>query len=157
MKKKHIYVIVPLIALVVFTAYSWSFSLGYKAVEMALQEQEKRKAARLAKEADETKRKDERQAAYQARDAANLAMSQNREKAERLEKEVAVTKEQIAKIVSDEKILRNDKIGNDAYVAKAQENVRELATVIEKIQKADTATLAARAAAAAAAAKAKKS
>jgi hypothetical protein len=184
MKKKHIYIAVPLLALVLFAAYYWNFSIGYdhhqdeiaaqarrerdeaireqnrqreKAVQMALAEQDKRKQDRLAKEAEETKRKDERQAAYQARDQAALTLAQNRDKAERLEKEVAVTKEQIAKIEQDEKFLRADKTNIEEYVRKAQENVRDLTAVLDKIAKADAANIAARAAAAAAAARAKKS
>jgi len=166
MKKKHVYVIVPLLGLIIFVAYYWNFRAGYdrhqdeialkarhdreeaireqnrtreKAVQMALAEQERRKADREKHEAEENKRKDDRAAAYQARDQAAVVASQARDKADRLEKDVATVKEQIAKIRQDEKFLRADLANVESYVAKAQENVRALTGVTEKIAKADAA------------------
>jgi len=182
MKKKHVYAVIPLIALAVFIAFYINFRTGYdkhqaelatqarhqrdeairkqnqdreKAVQMALAEQDKRKQDREKKEADENKRKEDRANAYQARDQANVTMNQNRDKAERLEKDVGLTKEQITKIEADEKILREDKAHILVYVQKAQDNVRDLTAVLDKIAKADAANAAAKAAALAAAAKKK--
>ena len=166
MKKKHVYVIAPLIGLIIFAAFYWNFRAGYdrhqeeiaikarhdreeairqqnrtreKAVQMALKEQEQRKVDREKREAEEAKRRDDRAAAYQARDQAAIVAQQNHDKADRLEKDVATTKEQIAKIRQDEKFLRADLANIEEYVRRAQANVQGLTGVTDKIAKADAA------------------
>lgn len=166
MKKSQVYIIAPLVALVCFVAYYLKFSAEYeraaaekaaiiqkakddaiqaqnrlrlRAVQDALAAQEKRKADRAAKDAAEQKKREDRQAAYQNRDKAQIGISKWRERYERLSKEVSDTKEQIAKIERDKVTLAEQKSFLDKLAAQSEANTKALSTVLDKIQKADDA------------------
>jgi hypothetical protein len=182
-KKYYIYVAAPIVGVIVFTAFYLNFKSSYDqeqadkiaavqkikddqirqqneerkaAVAQAVIQSQKNAAARAAKEKERQERNDARQAAFQARDKAQIDESKFRDLADKRRKEVAVAKEEIAKIEEDEKTLRTEKAFLDENLKKVNANSQYLAQVLEKIKKAEDAQAAA-AAAAAAALKAKKS
>jgi len=180
MKKNYVYFLAPLIGLIIFAAVYWNFSKGIaareaarvaaekqkkedklraqaKANEQAIREavasQERRKAERLAKEAKEKKDHDDRQAAVEARDKANRDQEKLAKQVTRLETEVQTEKDAIAKLESDKKKLTDEQVFLRIYVKQAEDNVRSLTQILDKIAAADVARAAADAAAAAAAKK----
>ena len=178
--RKYIYIIPPVIGLVAFVAFFWNWNQGYvklleeraaaaervkedelraqnklreRAIQEAIATQERRKRERLEKEAADRKRLEDRQSAYQVRDKAENDEIRLKEKVDRLAKEVETAKDQIAKIEFDMEDLRGEAVFLQQFTEKAQENVRSLTTVLDKIASADAAAAAAAKAAAAAAAK----
>lgn len=169
------YFLFPLIGLVIYTPIYWKYSASYdarlaeraaevkaanqrqldeqnamrqKAVDEAVAAQAERKRERDAKAAADQKRQDEREAANIALQKAQQEVSRLTDRAEQLTTEVKETKDKIAKIEQDEQAERQQQGFLNQYVAAAQNNVRHLTDVLQKIADAD-----ARAAQAAAAAK----
>ena len=177
MKKNYVYFLAPLIGLVVFGAIYWNFSKGIaaretkrvamekqkkedklreqakrneQAIREAVASQERRKAERLAKEAKEKKDHDDRQAAVEARDKANRDQEKLAKQVTRLETEVQTEKDAIAKFETDKKKLNDEQVFLRIYVKQAEDNVKSLTQILDKIAAADVARAAADAAAAAA-------
>lgn len=184
MKKKYIYVIPPVVGLVAFAVVYGNYASGYeervaaaekkardevqakldadakareKAVKDALASQEKRKIEKAAKEKKDAEDKEMREKAVQAKYRAQRDAEKLAAQVRRLEKDIETEKKEIAKI-DDDKKRSLDEVGfQREYVKKAEDNVRSLATVLDRIKAADDAAeAAAKAAAAAAAAAAKK-
>lgn len=180
MKKSYIYFLVPLIGLIAFGALYWNFSQGYeakiaekarlvrvekeeklkteaknreKAIKDAIEAQERRKAEKAEKEAKEKADQEARQLALEARDKANRDQLKLAQQIERLEKDIKVEKEAIAKLEEDRKRAADEEQFLKTYVKQAEANTKSLTEVLEKINAAD----AARAAAEALAAKSKNS
>ena len=180
MKKNYVYVLAPLVGLIIFGAVYWNFSKGFaeresrrvaaekqkkedklraqakaneQAIREALASQERRKAERLAKEAKDKKDHDDRQAAVEARDKANRDQDKLAKQVTRLETEVQTEKDGIAKLETDKKKLNDEQVFLRIYVKQAEDNVRNLTQVLDKIAAADVARAAAATAAAAAAKK----
>ena len=177
MKKNYIYFLAPLVGLIIFGAVYWNFSKGFaeretkriaaekkkkedtlreqarkneQAIREALAAQERRKAERAAKEAKDKADHDARQAAVEARDKAYRDQEKMARQVERLEKEVQVENDAIAKLQADKKKFTDERAFLQEYVKKAEENVKTLNQVLDKIIAADAARAAADAAAAAA-------
>jgi hypothetical protein len=182
-KKYYIYVAAPVVGVLIFSAVYLNFRSSYEAqkdadaavvqkakddqiraqneerkeaVAQAVAAADKRKKEREQKEKERQQRNDDRQAAFQARDKAQVDEAKFRDLAEKRRKEVAVAKEEIAKIEQDESVLRGEKAFLDTFVKKVVGNQQYLSQVLDRVKKAEDADAAA-AAAAAAAAKAKKS
>jgi hypothetical protein len=176
MKKTYVYFLVPILGLVAFAAVYWNFSQGYearlaekqriirqqkedklkveaknreKAIQDALAAQERRKAEKAAKEAKEQKDQEERQAAVEARNKAERDQQKLSNQVERLQKEVKVEQEAIAKIEEDRKRAQEEQTFLKEYVRQAQANTKSLSEVLDKIVAADAARAAADALAAA--------
>jgi hypothetical protein len=176
MKKTYVYFLVPIIGLIAFGAVYWNFSAGYEAklaqkaalvrqakeeklrkeakdreiaIKEALASQERRKAEKAAKEAKEQADAEARQLAIEARDKANRDQAKLGQQVERLEKEVKVEKEAIAKIEEDRKRALEEQGFLKDYVKQAQANTKSLSEVLDKITAADAARAAADALAAA--------
>ncbi len=184
MKKAQPYLLVPLIGMIAFGAIYWNFNAGdeqrqaakaaefkklrndklledarlrEKAVKDAISSQEKRKAEKEVKDTRDRKDKEERENASQARNKAFRDSEKLQKQVERLTKEVATTKDEIAKIEEDKKRLVDEVTFIKGFVKKVEGNAKGLTDVIERINAADAAAeAAARVAAAAAAAAAKK-
>lgn len=179
-KKSYIYFLVPLLGVIAFGAVYWNFAKGYeakiaarekavrdakeeklkqeaknreKAIKDALEAQEKRKVEKAAKEAKDKADQEARQLAVEARDKANRDQMKLAQQVERLEKDVKVEKEAIAKIEEEKKRAVDEEGFLKTYVKQAETNTRSLQEVLDKITAAD----AARALAEAQAAKAKNS
>ncbi|HRE06907.1 MAG TPA: hypothetical protein PKX00_14945 [Opitutaceae bacterium] len=172
------YVIAPFLALLIFGGFYWNFSKGYAereavkvaaqkkikedklkeeaegrkaAVEAAIRLQEQRKKEKLDKDEKDRLEKEARQAAIDARDKSYRDKEKLEKQVDRLNKEIAVEKEAVAKIEETKKLSREEEAFLKQFVKSAETNVKELANVIEKIDAADKARAAAEAAAAAAA------
>jgi hypothetical protein len=128
-----------------------------KAVQAALELQEKRKKERAEREQVEAAAKDKREKDRQARDKAGRDADKLEAQVRRIQKEIDTQKRKLDETKGERpKILEEEKFILE-YVSKAQANVANLRTVLDKIAAADKAAEeAARAAAAAAAAAAKK-
>lgn len=175
MKKTYLYFLVPLIGLIVFGAFYWNFSKGYEAklaekerivrvakeeklraeaknreqaIKDALVAQERRKVEKAAKEAKDQADQDARQLALEARDKANREQIKLSQQVERLEKDIKVEKEAIAKIEDDMKRAVEEQKFLKMYVKQAETNTKSLSEVLERIAAADAAKAAADAAAA---------
>jgi len=175
MKKKSLYIIPPVVALVAFIAYYLHFRDGYeqvlankaavaekakqdeiahqnaqrqKAIDEALVAQERHKKEKAEKEALKAKRADERQSAFQAREKSFQDRQKFRDDVEKLQKDVTIAKEEIAKLKTDKQVLENQKHFLSETVVKAQEDAKSLAAVIQKIADADQEIAKQRAAAA---------
>jgi preprotein translocase subunit SecF len=180
MKKNYIYFLVPLIGLLIFGAVYWNFSKGLaerearrvaaekqkkedklrkqardneQAIKDALAAQAKRKAEREAKEAKDKADKEARALAVEARDKANRDSQKLNQQVERLEKEILTEKDAITKLEAEKKKSADEQAFLHEYVKKAEDNVKNLLQVLDKIAAADAARAAADAAAAAAAKK----
>jgi hypothetical protein len=178
MKKNYVYFLAPLVGLIIFGAVYWNFSKGYavreaervrlekqkkedklraqaKANEQAIREalaaQERRKADRAAKEAKDKADKEARAAAVEAKEKAYRDREKFAKQVDRLEKELQTEKDAIAKLESDKKKFIDEQAFLRIYVKQAEDNVKSLMQVIDKIAAADAARAAADAAAAAAA------
>ena len=130
MKKSYIYFLVPLIGLIAFGALYWNFSQGYeaelaererivrvqkeeklkaeaknreKAIKDAIAAQERRKEEKAVKEAKEKADQEARQLALEARDKANRDQLKLAQQIERLEKDIKVEQEAIAKLEAERK------------------------------------------------------
>lgn len=180
MKKSYIYFLVPLIGLIAFGAVYWNFSQGYeakiaekerivrvqreeklkaeaknreKAIKDAIEAQDRRKAEKAEKEAKDKADQEARQLALEARDKANRDQLKLAQQIERLEKDIKVEKEAIAKLEEERKRAADEEQFLKTYVKQAEANTKSLTEVLDKINAAD----AARAAAEALAAKSKNS
>ncbi len=177
MKKSLVYFLAPIVGLIIFGAIYWNFSSGYEATEaaktlkikqekdakllkqakdneQAIKEaniaQEHRKAERAIKEAKDKADHDARQAAVDAKEKAYRDQDKFAKQVDRLEKDVKTEKDAIAKLEEDKKKSADELIFLRVYVRQADENVKSLKLVLDKISAADSAARAAAAAAAAA-------
>jgi len=175
---KKAYVIFPALAMLVFFGFWWNFRSEYDAkqqakvqqvrqereaklrkeaadrelaIKNAYAEQDRRKKAKEEREAKERADREARQAAVEARNKSFRDRDKLEKQVERLNGEVKVEKEAIAKLeeqktklIDEEKFLRT-------YVTMAEANARSLADLIDEINKAEAAAAAAAAAAARAA------
>lgn len=180
MKKTYIYFLFPLVGLIAFGALYWNFSQGYeaelaereriirvekeeklkaeaknreKAIKDAIAAQERRKQEKAEKEAKDKADQEARQLALEARDKANRDQLKLAQQIERLEKDIKVEKEAIAKLEEERKRAADEEQFLKTYVKQAEANTKSLTEVLDKIIAAD----AARAAAEALAAKSKNS
>jgi hypothetical protein len=176
MKRSYVYFLVPLIGLIAFGALYWNFNAGYEAelaqkakiqrdardeklrieaqnreqaIKDALAAQERRKIEKAEKEAKERADQEKRQLAIEARDKANRDQMKLAQQVERLEKDVKVEKEAIAKIEEDRKRQMEEEAFLKTYVKQAEANTKSLTEVLDKITAADAAKAAADALAAA--------
>src|SRR5215216_2666555 len=176
MKKSYVYFLVPLIGLIAFGAVYWNFSSGYEAeierkakivreakeeklrveaknreqaIKDALAAQERRKVEKAAKEAKEKADQEARQLAVEARDKANREQIKLAQQVERLEKDIKVEKEAIAKIEDERKRAADEENFLKTYVRQAEANTKSLTEVLDRITAADQARAAADALAAA--------
>jgi hypothetical protein len=176
MKKTYVYFLAPLVGLIIFGAIYWNFSKGFaareaarvaaekqkkedklraqaKANEQAIREalaaQERRKAERAAKEAKDKADHEARQAAQDAKEKAYRDQEKFAKTVDRLEKELAAEKDAIAKLQVDKKKFTDEQAFLRIYVKQAEDNVKNLLQVLEKIAAADDARAKADAAAAA--------
>ena len=170
MKKTYVYFLVPLIGLIAFGAVYWNFSSGYEAkvaqkakvqreireeklrveaknreqaIKDALAAQERRKVEKAAKEAKEKADQEARQLAVEARDKANRDQIKLAQQVERLEKDIKVEKEAIAKIEEERKRAADEEKFLKTYVKQAEANTKSLTEVLDKITAADAAKAAA--------------
>jgi len=159
-----IYFLVPLIGLLLFGGYWYSFSLDYdkkieakkyaevqareekarqdqinreKAIKDATAANEARIAARAEKKAKEQKEKDDREAAIELKNKARSEMFKLGSQAERLAKEVALIKDENSKIEENVSRMRKELEFLKVYVQKAEANVKAIGPITEKIEKAD--------------------
>jgi hypothetical protein len=180
MKKSKIYFIAPLIVLVVFGAYYWSFKSDYDAqqakivaaekekkleklkqeaisreaaIHDALVAQQQRKKERQEREAKELKQKDDRENAKLIAEKADQEQQKLARQVEKLTSDVKVEKDEIAKVELENKKATEEEAFLKQYVKMAQDNQAGLAAVLTKIAEADAAAVKAAQAAAAAAAK----
>jgi signal transduction histidine kinase len=182
MKKNKLYFIIPIVALVIFSAYYWNFSSQYEAQEAAkvaaqkvikqqkleaeavareaaihdaLEAQKVRKAERIARDAKERQMKDDKENARLGEEKADQEAQKLERQSEKLAKDVETTKAEIAVIEAAKKRSTEELGFVKQYTAAAKENQQKLADVLAKIQEADAAVARAAAAAAAAAVAAK--
>jgi chromosome segregation ATPase len=180
MKKSKIYIIAPILVLVLFGFYYWSFSSQYEAkqaqiaaavkekkletlkaeaasreaaIHDALEAQKQRKAERAARDERERKEKDDKENAKLEADKAEQESQKQARASEKLSKDVAVAKDEITKIEDEEKRSNEELVFLKQYIEEAKANQSRLADVVSKIEAADLAAQKAAAAAAAAAAK----
>jgi colicin import membrane protein len=183
MKKAYIYFAAPFVGLIIFGALYWDFSSDYeqveadklakvkkakqeklmedarlreKAVTDAIASQDKRKKEKEIKDAKDRKDAEDRENATQARNKAANGADKLQKQADRMAKELAAAKDEIAKIQEDKKRLADEAAFLKTFVVKVESNAKGLNAVLEKIAAADAAAEAAAKAAAAAAAAAKK-
>jgi len=181
MKKTKFYFLVPIILVIVFSFYYWSFASQYDAkqaqivaaqkqarldklneearqreaaIHDAVEAQKVRKADRLAREAKERQQKDDRENARLEEEKADQEAQKLERQTEKLEKDVAAAKEDIEKIKVDAKRDTDEVTFLKQYTDAAKANQAKLAEVVAKIMAADAAMARA---AALAAAQAKKS
>jgi uncharacterized protein (DUF3084 family) len=160
------YFLVPLIALVLFSGFYWSFKTSYekkledkvldekkmhveqlkveaknreKAIQMAVEADKKRKEERTAKEAKDKAEKEARQAAYDARSKAQQQQSRLELQARRLSDQVTTLKEEITKIEDQKKSATTEQDFLNVYVKQAEANVVSLTAVLDKIDAANKA------------------
>jgi len=162
------YFLVPLIALVLFSGFYWSFKTSYekkldqkvqeekqmhieqlkveaknreKAIQMAVEADKKRKEERAAKDAKDKAEKEARQAAYEARSKAMQQQGRLELSARRLSDQVTTLKEEIAKIVEQKKSAQAEQDFLNVYVKQAEANVVSLTAVLDKIEAANKAKI----------------
>ena len=166
MKKSYIYFLVPVIGLIAFGALYWNFSAGHEAklaekariqreakeeklraeaknreqaIKDALAAQERRKEEKAAKEAKEKADQEARQLAVEAQNKANRDQQKLAQQVERLEKEIKVEKDAIAKIEEERKLALEEENFLKTYVKQAEANTKSLTEVLDKITAADAA------------------
>jgi len=172
MKKSYIYFLVPLIGLIAFGAVYWNFSAGHEAklaakakvlrdakdeklrveaknreqaIKDALAAQERRKIEKAAKEAKEKTDQEARQLAIEAQQKAHRDQQKLAQQIERLEKEIKLEQEAIAKIEVERKAAVDEEAFLKTYVKQAEANTKSLTEVLDKITAADAARAAAEA------------
>jgi len=180
MKKSYVYFLIPFLALIAFGGVYWNFSAGYEkvvaakvakakaekeeklrieaknreiAIKDALAAQERRKVEKAAKEAKDKADQEARQLAIDARDKAFRDKQKLAQQVERLQKDIKVEQEAIAKLEEERKRAADEEAFLKTYVKQATTNSKSLYDVLDKIAAADAARAAAEAAAAAAAKK----
>jgi hypothetical protein len=183
MKKTYVYFLVPIIGLIVFGCFYWNFSSSYdqhladvanlankakqeklelsnrekqKAYEDAVAASDLRKKEKEAKEKRDAEQADAREQALDQRSKAQRDAFSLTQKIDRLAKDVAATKKEVAGIEEDKKQAKEEEAHLRVLVKLAQDNVKDLQAVLQKIKDADDAAVAAAKAAADAAAAAKK-
>jgi hypothetical protein len=185
MKKTYVYFIVPFVAMLVFFfGFYWNAHKDFEqrevdkiriareardaklrkevqdrelAVKAAIELQEKRKIEKKLRDEKETRDKEERENARQAREKAARDADKFEATVKRLQKEIEIEKKEIVEVQAERKQTVDEQAFLREYVKKAEDNRRNLAGVLERIDAADKAAeAAARAAAAAATAAAKK-
>lgn len=166
MKKNYIYFVAPLVGLIIFAAVYWNFSKGLakreadriaherqikdeklaqtardnaKAIQEANASSERRKAERAAKEEKEKRDHDVRTAAVEAQNKAERDQKKLSDQVKRLEGEVQVEKDAIAKLEADKKKSIDEQAFLKLYVKQAEENAKTLSQVLDKIAAADAA------------------
>ena len=162
------YFLVPLIAVILFSGYYWSFKTAYekklddqvlvekqkhieqlkveaknreKAIQMAVEADAKRKEERAAKEAKDKAEKDARQAAADARGKALREQGRLEIQARHLKDQVDTLKEEIAKIEEQKKSATAEQDFLNVYVKQADANVSSLTAVLDKIEAANKAAV----------------
>jgi len=160
------YFLVPLIAVLLFSGYYWSFKTAYdkKAADQVLVEKEKhveqlkieaknraiaidqavkadakRKEERAIKDAKDKADKEARQAAVDARGRALQKQGRLELSARRLADQVVTLKEEIAKIEEQKKSATTEQDFLNVYVKQAEANVVSLTAVLDKIEAANKA------------------
>jgi len=160
------YFLIPLIAVILFSGYYWSFKTSYekkledqvlvekqknverlkveaenrkKAIAMAVEADAKRKEERAAKEAKDKKEKEDRLAAADARGKAMQQQNRLETQARRLADQVATLKEEITKIEEQKKSATAEQDFLNVYVKQAEANVVGLTAVLDKIEAANKA------------------
>lgn len=167
MKKTYVYFVAPLVLMVVFFfGFYWNAHKNYeareqaviqkardekraklekeqqdrlKAVQAAIEMQEKRRAEKKEREEREAREKEEREKARLARDNAGREADKLEQTAKRLQKEIAVEKEELAEIQKERKLTVDEHEFLKQYVAKAEQNAKSFTGVLEKIAAADKA------------------
>lgn len=175
-----VYIIIPLLALAVFSGFYLNFAKGYEAkialakakvdeekkekarqevinrenaIKAAVEAQAKRKLEREAKErADEQKRLD-RQAAEDKRERGFSDRNRLADQKRRLEKDLIEVNDEVKKIEAEKKTLIDEQAFLKNYVKQAEANVKYYYDLLDKIAQAEKARADAAAAAAAAAKK----
>src|ERR1017187_8668124 len=180
MKKTKVYLIVPLVVLIVFGAYYWSFKSDYDAkqativaaikeqkleklrqeavlreaaIRDAIEAQNLRKKERQERDAREQKQKDDKENAKLNADKAVQEQQKLKRQFAKVTGARKTEKEEIVKIEAENKKAVAEEAFLKEYVKMAQDNQASLAAVLTKIAAADAAVAKAAAAAAAAAAK----
>lgn len=185
MKKSYVYFIVPFVSMLIFFfGFYWNAHKDFKqravdkvriereakdaklrkefqdrevAVKAAIELQEKRKVEKKLRDEKDTRDKEARENARQAREKAARDADKFEATAKRLQKEIEVEKKEIVEVQAQRKRTVDEQAFLREYVKKAEDNSRNLAGVLERIDAADKAAeAAARAAAAAATAAAAK-
>lgn len=163
---KKIYYIGPIAAFALFTAYAMHFNKSYdaheaelalqaktarearlkveaearkKAIDDAVAAQAKLKADRLAKEADELRKKEARQAAMDTRDRNYREQEKIARQIERLKKEVKVEQDAIAKLDGSIKYNKDEKVFIAQFTEKARLNIASLTDLLSKIEAVEIA------------------
>lgn len=163
---KKIYILGPLVGVLLFAVVYWNFSKDYAAkvqakelavkkqredklraeaesrkaaIEEALALQEQRKKERAEKEEKDRLEKEARQAAVDARDKAYRDSEKLAKQVDRLTKEMATEKEEIAKVEGEKKRAVDEEAFLRQYVTAAEGNVKSLEQVLQRIQAADKA------------------
>ncbi|EIQ01187.1 hypothetical protein OpiT1DRAFT_05756 [Opitutaceae bacterium TAV1] len=162
---KKVYLIFPLAALFAFGALYWNFDRGYaeraqaarqqarlekeiklkaevearaKSIEDALRLQAERRKAREEREAREAAEKEARQLALDAREKAFRNQEQLARQIERLKKEVAAEQAAVAEIAAAHKLSLDEQAFLKEYIARAEENIRTLETLLSAIATAES-------------------
>lgn len=175
-----VYILIPLLALVVFYGFYHNFAKGYeakialakqkvedekkekarqevlnreKAIQAAVEAQAKRKAERDAKDKLDEEKRTARQTAEDKRERAFSDRNKLADQARRLKKDLEEVQEEVKKIEAQKKTLVDEQAFLKNYVKQAEANVKYYYDLLEKIDQAEKARAAAAAAAAAAAKK----
>jgi hypothetical protein len=160
------YFLVPLIAVILFTGYYWSFKTAYEkkledqrqvekeanierlkveaknreiAIQQAVKADAVRKQQRAEKEAKDKKEKEDRNAAADARGKALREQGRLETQARRLADQVVILKEEIGKIQEQIKSAQAEQDFLNVYVKQAEANVVSLTAVLDKIDAANKA------------------
>jgi type IV secretory pathway VirB10-like protein len=175
-----LYLIVPVIGVILFSAYYWNFNKEHvakeeakkaqvaaqlrqkqiadqearaKAYEEAIKAQEQRKREREERERVEEEKKKLRQDLEDRRERVFTERKRAKDYVERMKKEVAAVEEELKKIEVEKKSLQDEQAFLKTYVKQAQSNVKYYYDLLDKIEAAEKARLEAERAAAAAAKK----
>jgi len=162
------YFLVPLIAVLVFSGFYWSYKTAYEkkleeqrqaekaqhieqlkieaknraiAIEQAVKADAKRKEERAIKEAKDKAEKEARQAAVDARGKALREQGRLELQARRLSDQVTTLKEEITKIEEQKKSIQAELDFLNVYVKQAETNVVGLTAVLDKIEAANKAKI----------------
>src|ERR1019366_833395 len=171
MKKTKVYLIVPLVVLIVFGAYYWSFKSDYDAkqativaaikeqkleklrqaavlreaaIRDAIEAQNQRKKERQERDAREQKQKDDKENAKLNADKAVQEEQKLERQVEKVTGDVKTEKEEIVKIEAENKKAVAEEAFLKEYVKMAQDNQASLAAVLTKIAAAAAAAAAAK-------------
>lgn len=172
---QKVYFLVPLLGTILFGFYYANFNRGFQereaarveairveretalrqeaedrkeAIEEALRLQDERRQEKAARDAREEAKKKQREDALDARERAYREQQRLAKQVERFQSDVAVVKEDVAKIEKTKEVAAGEIEFLQEYVTAAEQNVRNLSQVLQRIQAADAAAAAAAAAAA---------